>query len=532
MNVKQIINHIISNKRIMYLSCTIFLLLFCIILNITFSIFTSGANNLSANITVGDLDYKMIINAVELDTSVGTKDRTNTVIGDRIIKLKKGATEQFNISLLSLNDFSTKYEIVFNVCTDVSCNAFIDTPETIQIMNSTYSNDEISGIVTANNIKNFTLITTNTSSEDYFVQIGLNVGYSYNDLALKNQVGTFDPTEGEINGAVKVLAYVNGNPVQSFPEEPTYETTITCTYQDGNMSPARGVFTYNNGWKLNVYDVDNAYTICRVDFVGALQVTYANLIEKYNCANKQTVAENPIITYSSNCSVHQDANGTDWYIKFLDSGTLTVAGMLYVDVFLVGGGAGGSSGGFYNGGAGGGGGARQTFKNIRLSNVDDVNAALSYSITIGAGGGSGAAGGQTKIVLPANTLTANGGAVNGGGSGNSGGNLTSGAAGANGSRAFGDSTTNDTILYGASGGGGAGTYNYQGSGRGAGGTTGGGAGGATRYHDDGYYGDAGSSASFANVGAAGGGGANAHSYNYRAGGSGGSGVLIIRNVRS
>ena len=488
--VKRIFKYIVNNKRIMYFSCIGILLVFCLILNYTFSLFTTGANNISANITVGDLDYKMIINAVELDDSVGTKDRTNTVIGDRVIKLKKGATEQFNISLLSLNNFSTKYEIVFNVCTDVTCTSFIDTPETIQIMNSTYSNDEINGIITANNIKNFTLITTNTSSEDYYVQIGLNVGYEYNDLALKNQVGTFDPTEGEINGAVKILAYVNGNPVTSFPEEPTYETTITCTYQDGSMSPARGVFTYNNGWKLNVYDVDNAFTICKVDFVGALQVTYANLIEKYNCANKQTVAENPILTYSGNCSIHQDTGGSNWFVKFLTNGTLKVAGMIYVDLFLVGGGAGGSSGTYYNGGAGGGGGARQTFSNIKLSNVDDSKNALQYAITIGAGGAGGTkstaatAGGTTSIDIPGNLLSASGGKVNGGGAGGSGSsnnviyNTAGGTAGANGVKAFGG-TINDSIQYGASGGGGSGTNDgcpYASDGA-SGGVTGGGKGG-------------------------------------------------------
>ena len=302
------------------------------------------------------------------------------------------------------------------------------------------------------------------------------------------------------------------------------------------MSPARGVFTYNNGWKLNVYDVDNAYTICRVDFVGALQVTYANLIEKYNCANKQTIAENPIITYSGNCSIHQDANGTDWYIKFLDSGTLTVAGMLYVDVFLVGGGAGGSAGPYYTGGAGGGGGARQTFKNVRLSNVDDVNAALSYSITIGSGGSAEAAGGQTKIILPANTLTANGGTVNGGGSGGGGGNDATSpslhaVAGSNGSRSFGDTTTNDSYLYGAGGGGGGGVYNYNCRSAAAGGTTGGGAGGAVSAAS-GVCRGSGGSKGMDNVGTGGGGGGHRYPGGTHTGGAGGKGVLIIRNVRS
>lgn len=175
-----------TNKSLMYLLCISILLLACISLNITLAVFSNGFKGGGANISIDNLKYRMVINEVELNESVGTNIPSNTIIGDRIILLKAGKTEQFNTNLISLNDIDTKYEIVYKVCSDINCASFIDTPEDIEIayhIDTPYVNGELK----ANKSKTITLVSDNKSDTDYYVQIGLNVGYSHNTLALQTK---------------------------------------------------------------------------------------------------------------------------------------------------------------------------------------------------------------------------------------------------------------------------------------------------------------------------------------------------------
>ena len=307
---------------------------------------------------------------------------------------------------------------------------------------------------------------------------------------------------------------------------------------DGYITSTNSSYTYLTNTigihKVCVKAIDNAgnYSIISDSVeVQKAVYTYEQISANYSCANSSS-GSSPIFTYTGDCSVHQDSNSNNWYIKLLSNGTLQVSEVVYVDIFLVGGGAGGSAGSYYIGGSGGGGGARQTFKNVKLSNVDDANSTLSYSITIGAGGGSNTAGGTTKFVLPTNILSASGGTVgaggSGGGGGNDGGTSYNAVKGSDGSRSFDDTTTNDTNLYGAAGGGGGGVYNYLCRGNASGGVTGGGAGGTTQWFDDGCRGYTGSKGSD-NLGAGGGGAGHTYPSSNNGGGQGGSGIVIIRN---
>ncbi len=545
--LKVFLEKIRKNKRLLYLSLVSVLALFCLVLNVTFSFLSSNFSSGGANVIVGDLKYRMVINEVELDESVGTKIPSNTIVGDRIILTKSGKTEQFNIILNSLNDIDTKYEIVYKVCADVNCTSFIDTPDDVQVA---YHIDTpyVSGELKANKSKYIYLVTDNQTSNDYYIQVGLNVGYSHNTLALTNQI-TNDFSPLGLEGFISIIGYVNGVEVDAFPTEPNYETGITCSYKDGTVSNARGVFTYSasKGWEVDVFGLNRSLTTCRVDFTEVLKVTYEVLSNRYDCANLAAGSKpsNPVISYSGNCSVIQDTANTDgthtWRMKLLSSGNLSVNGMIYIDAFLVGGGGGGGNGsGDYNrdqnhyGGSGGGGGYTLTQKNIRLDNKNGT-----YQIVIGAGGTATVAGGTTAAF---------GYNIGGGGAGGS----YSGTGGVGGSGGGGWSHNNSTGSiggsYGNAGGDGSGWYTRKGgagqgtttcefgegtlsgctrgdefayAGGGGGGCNGGAGGAGGGGHGDGY-------AATPNTGGGGGGSRCAEG---NIGGAGGSGVVVIRDVR-
>ena len=542
--IGNILNKVKGNKRILYLTFCTVLVLFCLVLNMTFSLMTQNKNINGANIMIGDLKYKMVINEVTTDESVGTKLPSNTIIGDRIILLKAGKTEQFNMIFSSLNEIDTKYEIIYRVCTDVNCTSFIDTPNTIQISYHVDTPD-VSGTISAGKMKSIILVSDSEDDKDYYVQIDLNVGYAHNELALTNQISN-NFTPGSLEGNLSIIAYVDGVEVETFPTEPNYETGITCLYKNGTTSTARGLFKYTagKGWVVDVYELDRSLTTCRVDFTKVLKVTYEVLSTRYDCANVQIGEKptDPLISYTGNCSLIQDTANTDgthtWRLKLLTSGNLTVNGLIYIDAFLVGGGGGGAPGpSYYNGGGGGGGGYTKTAKNIRLDNKNS-----GYQIAIGNGGVSGSTGGTTSCFglsidggSPGSSSVGGAGGSGGGGGGidvgyaaakggQDGGSGGKGAAGSGGigqgttTREFGE--TNGTLY--CSGGSGASGRQYNtgnmrpsepgvsaGAGTGAGDTIG-------------VNGGAASS----NSGSGGGGG----SYN-GSGGTGGSGVVVIRDVR-
>ena len=155
--INDIWNIVKKNKRFKYLSLISILMLFCLALNVTFARYTTLKNNKSANITIGDLKYKMVINEKNYSSSVGTKATTNTIIGDRIILLKAGKTEEFDVALTSLNTIDTKYEITYKVCTDKNCTKFIETPSEINILYE--KGKQVYGIIEANKSNSVTFLS-------------------------------------------------------------------------------------------------------------------------------------------------------------------------------------------------------------------------------------------------------------------------------------------------------------------------------------------------------------------------------------
>lgn len=255
----------------------------------------------------------------------------------------------------------------------------------------------------------------------------------------------------------------------------------------------------------------------------------------------------PTVSYSGQYKMTE--SGKNWELRLLTSGTLSLSKGAAVDVFLVGGGGGGGSGNeWQHGGGGGGGGYTKTRLKLRLIKN------TAYAVTVGAGGGCNAAGGETGafgLSAAGGDPGARGTAGRGGGAGGSGGGsgaaidqyvsyISSGNGGTDGSnggtvhgsggagqgsttRAFGES--GGDLFSGGGGGGSAVTSNYingyygtRNSGAPAPGGFGGGGRGGDRM-------GAGSAAAANTGGGGGGGGCNA------SGGAGGSGIVILRNTR-
>ena len=243
-------------------------------------------------------------------------------------------------------------------------------------------------------------------------------------------------------------------------------------------------------------------------------------------------------------------DGTNWRIKFLSSGTFTIAKNTIIDAFLVGGGGGGAS----NQNSGSNGGNTTVFG---ITANGGGGAYLDSANDLGKGGNGGSGGGGA--VTTSSTKAYTGGS--GGSDGSNGGSVSSNTGGTGQgttTREFGEATGD---LY--SGGGGGGTNSQVPSAGGAGGEGGGGrggyklstadaptagvpntgGGGGGNQHDGcggggGYTRTEKSIVLTANteysivVGAGGTGGTTSANPQLWSGCAGGSGIVIIRNHRS
>lgn len=221
----------------------------------------------------------------------------------------------------------------------------------------------------------------------------------------------------------------------------------------------------------------------------------------------------PAYTYTGSATLVDDGNYR-WRIKFLTSGTLTFSSLgnsSGIDVFLVGGGGGTYEKGSSAASGGGGGGYTKTDTNVAIST------GTTYTITVGAGGTSGADGGTTSAF----------------------GLSVSGGKGVSGSTSGGNGGSGGAAYYAASGGSNGGNGGNGGNGEGKGGT---GQGTTTREFGETsgtLYAGGGACAVGTGSGGSGGGGSSQASASANTGGgaggsnenahSGGSGIVVIRN---
>ena len=200
-NLTKFFNLIKKDKQAKILTIIGVLLLFIFTIGYSLSMFTGSKGTTLANIKVNDLSFNMTTNS-------GMSD-------DRVLHLKAGKTEKFDIVLTNLNKVDVKYEIIYELCNDSNCTITSkDISNDIQV-DKFDKNSEVNGtIVGYNKSKTITIITTNNSENDFYIKLSLNAGYGWNGLEISNQINN---SSTFMDNNVNIVAYVDGNAVSSMP---------------------------------------------------------------------------------------------------------------------------------------------------------------------------------------------------------------------------------------------------------------------------------------------------------------------------
>lgn len=204
----KLVNLIKSNKKAKFLVVFTIIILFIFIIGYSLAYFQKDNSKPVVNIKVKDLSFNMAINGGESN--------------DRILHLKSGETELYNVSIINLNKAQIKYELIYDVCSDSNCLNILDSlPDTVKVeyLNDNDNTDNLNGILENQNDKKvINVLTRNGSNSDYYIRLNLNAGYGWNDLSLKNQIH-------EYNSSVDIIAYVDGVKVDNYPSSCDYEVS-------------------------------------------------------------------------------------------------------------------------------------------------------------------------------------------------------------------------------------------------------------------------------------------------------------------
>src|SRR5574344_1361109 len=288
--LKEILDKIRNDKRLLYLLSTTVLILFALALNIAFSSFSHTSSNAIANIKVKGMEYSMTIN--------GTAETIFNGTANDITKA--------NISITSLNTLDSKYELIYHICSDSSCSSYLTMPEGLTIKVSSLTTDPVTETISSSGLKTVRIVVTNTTSTLYYIKLDINAGYSYNALALQNMItDTYDEDD------VTIAAYIDGTLSTTFPTTNTYKTSVTCKV-NGVAANATGTASWNGSkWVVNITGADTGETRCNVAFVTSLDTSGANA---------PVLADNMIPVYYDNTNdVWKKADSTNsnatyqWY---------------------------------------------------------------------------------------------------------------------------------------------------------------------------------------------------------------------------
>ena len=199
-----------SNKRFKYTLVVTIMLLFISIIGYSLSFFNRDKLTLVANIKVNNLSFNITTN--------------NATPNDRILHLKAGKTELFNVIITNLNNINTTYELIYDICINSECTSTLNSlPKGVKVEYLTENSDTLNGKINNNNgTKTINIITTNTTSSDIYIRLNLNAGYDWNNLVLANQIK-------EYKNETNIIAYVDGVEQKNYPDNCNY-TVETKAY--------------------------------------------------------------------------------------------------------------------------------------------------------------------------------------------------------------------------------------------------------------------------------------------------------------
>lgn len=235
---------LITSKRFFIIGSFVTFVFIIVIYNLSFAAFSNRQEKEVANIKVAGMSYNFQINGEE---------KTQITIGS--------GTTIYNLEITSLNKRDSKYELIYDVCSDVTCTNLINKPNDLKVEYSSRTIDPISGIIGEDSSKQIRIAVTNTGSSTYYLKLGINAGFVYNTLALRNLIASEYNEEDLI-----IIATIGDTISQTFPTNGNYAATVNCT-TNGGSSVATGTATWNgNKWVVNISNLDTSKTTCHVYF--------------------------------------------------------------------------------------------------------------------------------------------------------------------------------------------------------------------------------------------------------------------------
>ena len=241
-NLIKFFNLIKSDKKTKILSIITIALLFIFTIGYSLSFFDKASNKKIANIKVNNLSFNMTTNSGESD--------------DRILHLQAGKIEQFDIILTNLNKNNVKYEIIYELCNNSDCTSISkDIPNDILVYKENEETN-ISGSLESNKSKGIRIITKNKSTNDYYIKLNINAGYSWNELDLVGQIKEVISIDEDIN----IIAYVDGKEVNELPTTCFYVATSTAYKNNMELTDTTVTFNCNyikNKWSYTVDNINN-----------------------------------------------------------------------------------------------------------------------------------------------------------------------------------------------------------------------------------------------------------------------------------
>ena len=292
-------NLIKKDKQAKILTIMGIILLFIFTLGYSLSMFTSSQNNNVANIKVNDLSFNITTNSGESN--------------DRILHLQAGKIESFSVIITNLNKINTKYELIYDVCSDSKCNNFIDEVSEIKIqVKENYDNIYGNINIGSENAIKLVLITENNSNSDYYIKLNMNAGYAWNDLA---RVGKLKKFSNDIN----LIAYVDGEEINDLPNSCNYSVTTVAYKNNKEISLNDLSVTCDKTTKIWKISYSGFPTKIKFYFSSLPSINLVNYIQNlYNndASNNYLSKDDP----SSN--IRYFGGGSKNYIEFGNDGEL------------------------------------------------------------------------------------------------------------------------------------------------------------------------------------------------------------------
>ena len=251
--LQNIINNLRYKKRFIVIITLSVIVLLCLSLNVTFSAFTKSVNKTAVNIRVGTLNYHTLIGANETF----------------IIEANANNIAKTNVTLVSDNTITTKYGVIYEVCTDSECNNIITKPNDLIVEYSSYTTDSIMGNINANGTKYLRIVVTNNTSTKYYIKLGVSAGFTNNQLIDEEDILPKKYIADEyIEDDLYLDVYINGNKSNTFPDSASYIPRVECN------NNVKGYVTWdsvNSKWIWNKIETSNIETKCRVYFTAGTQ---------------------------------------------------------------------------------------------------------------------------------------------------------------------------------------------------------------------------------------------------------------------